>query len=326
MSQADFMIVIPCLNEEHYIEGLVRKLVADNAAHNFFLVIADGGSQDKTAEIAKNLDAEFEAVRYLHNPKKIQSAAINLAVETYGDDAEYLIRIDAHADYPSDFCEALLADARAQKADSVVVSMDTVGKADFQKAVAAAQNSKLGNGGSAHRNASHDGQWVDHGHHALMRIAAFRDVKGYDESFSHNEDAELDIRLGKMGHKIWLSGSTSMIYYPRPNMKGLFRQYLKFGEGRLKTLMKHRIRPHLRQMIPVGVLPAVIGFLLSGVWAVFAIPAFIWAFICLAYGVLISVKAKDCDLIASGVAIMIMHLAWSCGFWIGAFNHVRGGR
>ena len=32
-----------------------------------------------------------------------------------------------------------------------------------------------------------------------MRIAAFSDVGGYDESFSHNEDAELDHRLNVAG-------------------------------------------------------------------------------------------------------------------------------
>ena len=42
-----------------------------------------------------------------------------------------------------------------------------------------------------------EGHWADHGHHALMRISAFRAVGGYDESFSHNEDAELDYRLGR---------------------------------------------------------------------------------------------------------------------------------
>ena len=82
------------------------------------------------------------------------------------------------------------------KADSVVVSMNAEGSACLQRAAAAAQNSLLGNGGSSHRIRS-DGRWVDHGHHALMTTAAFKAVGGYDEAFSHNEDAELDVRLTK---------------------------------------------------------------------------------------------------------------------------------
>ena len=76
--------------------------------------------------------------------------------------------------------------------------MRTKGTGLFQKATALAQNSRLGNGGSQHREGG-AGRWTDHGHHALMRLDAFRAVGGYDETFSHNEDAELDYRLAAGG-------------------------------------------------------------------------------------------------------------------------------
>ena len=62
------------------------------------------------------------------------------------------------------------------------------------------------------------GHWTDHGHHALMRVAAFRAVGGYDESFSHNEDAELDYRLRAAGYRIWMTDKTFMVYYPRASV------------------------------------------------------------------------------------------------------------
>ena len=34
--------------------------------------------------------------------------------------------------------------------------------------------------------------YVDHGHHAAFRAASFKAIGGYDETFSHNEDAEFD--------------------------------------------------------------------------------------------------------------------------------------
>ncbi|MDN3684753.1 hypothetical protein QW180_18915 [Vibrio sinaloensis] len=43
------------------------------------------------------------------------------------------IRIDAHGDYPDNYVERLLDEAIMNQADSVVVSMDTVGKSGFQK-------------------------------------------------------------------------------------------------------------------------------------------------------------------------------------------------
>ena len=58
-----------------------------------------------------------------------------------------------------------------------------------------------------------------------MRGSAFLEAGGSDESFTHNEDAELDLRLGKAGHRIWLTGNTFMTYYPRAAFRPLARQY-----------------------------------------------------------------------------------------------------
>ncbi len=322
--QTSFLLVIPCLNEERYIGGLVEKLLSDNQGLSFQLIIADGGSSDKTPDIARELEAQHERVQYLHNPKRLQSAAVNLAVETYGGRATFMIRIDAHADYPLEFCRSLIDEAATMTADSVVVPMHTVGKEGFQKAVAAAQNSKLGNGGSAHRNAARQGKWVDHGHHALMKIEAFSAVGGYDESFSHNEDAELDIRLSRAGYKIWLSGKTDMIYYPRSAALPLFQQYFKFGQGRVRNILKHRARPHFRQMLPVAVAPAAILAMLSPLHGIFATPFMAWVWICLLYGCVLAYSQKDWLIILSGPAAMIMHFAWSVGFWSGLLRRGEG--
>jgi succinoglycan biosynthesis protein ExoA len=133
-------------------------------------------------------------------------------------------------------------------AESVVVSMTARGVTCFQKAAAAAQNSRLGNGGSAHRRLA-EGRFVDHGHHALMNINAYRSVGGYDETFTHNEDAELDARLIAAGYRIYLCPGADITYYPRTSLTSLFRQYRNFGRGRAMTILKHRMKPKLRQMI-----------------------------------------------------------------------------
>ncbi|NBO18384.1 MAG: succinoglycan biosynthesis protein exoa, partial [Proteobacteria bacterium] len=169
------------------------------------------------------------------------------------------------------------------------------------------------------------GKWVDHGHHALMRIDAYKSVGGYDESFSHNEDAELDTRLIKTGKRIWLTAKTSLIYYPRAAALPLFRQYRGYGSGRVRNLLKHKTKPKLRQMLPVAVFPAFVLALLSPVCFVFALPLLAWAGLCLAYGMHIARKAKDPVLALSGPAAMIMHFAWSLGFWQGAYKAVRKG-
>jgi succinoglycan biosynthesis protein ExoA len=308
------LIVIPCLNEALHIEALVEKLRPSLAVLNAKVVIADGGSTDGTREIARRLSEEDPRVLFLDNPKRIQSAAVNRAVAELGSGFDYLIRIDAHATYPDDYCERLVEEALATGADSVVVAMQTEGFGTFQKATAYAQNSKLGNGGSKHRTGA-AGHWAEHGHHALMRIAAFTDVGGYDETFSHNEDAELDYRLGKAGYRIWMTDRTSMVYYPRARMVPLFKQYFGYGRGRAKNILKHRAMPGLRQMLPLAVAPVAFGALLAIVnWAA-VIPFGVWAAACLGYGVWMAVGQRNPYGPLAAISAMVMHLAWSAGFW-----------
>jgi succinoglycan biosynthesis protein ExoA len=316
-TRGKILAVIPCLNEEAHLERLVRGLLRDNADLPMTIVIADGGSTDRSVEIAKALAQESASVVYLHNPNKIQSAAVNLAVAALGADAEFLLRLDAHADYPADYARRLLEEQAATGAASVVVAMQTGGTGCFQRAAAAAQNSLLGNGGSAHRKAGGAGAWVDHGHHALMRIDAFRATGGYDAGFTHNEDAELDVRLGKAGHKIWLTGKTVMTYYPRETPVALLRQYFRFGKGRARTVMKHKLIPKLRRLAPVAVAPAAALLLVTPFLAIAALPFAAWALLCLGYGLLLGLRARSLCAGFAGFAAMVMHLGWSFGFWKG---------
>jgi len=314
------LIVIPCLNEEEHLEKLVEGLLESIDPQTTRIVIADGGSTDRTQDIAKKLAQTHAHIFYLHNPKKLQSAAINLAVKEYGVDATFLIRIDAHADYPKDYCQTLIDDAIQTKADAVVVAMRTIGLSPFQRAVAAAQNSKLGNGGSAHRRIEAKGRWVDHGHHALMRIESFRAVGGYDESFMYNEDAELDYRLTQAGYKIWLTAQTHLNYYPRSSAGKLFRQYVGYGYGRARTIMKHGIIPKPRQMLPACILPAMLLALVTPWFPWAALPLLLWLCLCLIYGIVLAKRSREPSIMLAGPAALLMHAGWSVGFWEAVLN------
>ncbi|MBE7184215.1 MAG: glycosyltransferase family 2 protein [Methylobacterium mesophilicum] len=312
---ASCLIVIPCFNEAAHIGGLLKQFRGVAERLNGLIVVADGGSRDGTVEIVVEAARKDPLVKLVHNSRRIQSAAINLAVERFGSDRTYLIRIDAHGGYPDDYCDRLVAEAEKTGADSIVVSMRTLGEGALQFATAAAQNSKLGTGGSRHRHSS-AGEWVDHGHHALMRVSAFRAVGGYDESFSHNEDAELDWRLGLAGKRIWLTGATQMDYFPRASLSGLFKQYLGYGKGRARNIIKHRMVPKVRQALPLGVFPVVLLAFLAPLHWLAVVPFLAWAGICLAYGAAMAFKARDARLLLTGVSAMVMHFAWSLGFWL----------
>ena len=309
-------IIIPCLNEEAVIGGVVRGMLSDAGPVDLLVIVADGGSTDCSRQIVGEIAAGDPRVRLLPNPARLQSAGVNLAAATLGSDRHWLVRVDAHADYPANYVSTLIAEAVRTGADSVVVSMDTRGETAFQRAAAAAQNSVLGTGGSAHRLAG-PGRWVDHGHHALFRLSTFLAAGGYDETFSHNEDAELDLRLAGQGARIWLTDALRIGYHPRATPAALARQYFSYGRGRARTVLKHRTRLKLRQMAPLAVAPAVALVLLTPLSWMFALPALAWTTACLAFGAFLALKTRDLVVLASGPAAMIMHLAWSAGFLTG---------
>lgn len=312
---APLLIVIPCLNEETHLPGLLSLLCADPAAANARIVVADGGSTDQSADIVRRFAAGDPRVSLLANPKRIQSAAINLAVVTHGGDEGYLVRVDAHARYPADFLTRLIAAAEETGADTVTVSMRAASDtgACFQTAAAAAQNSVLGAGGSPHRKGG-DRRWVDHGHHALFKIGTYRAAGGYDESFTHNEDAELDARIKARGGNILLAADILIDYFPRKTAQALARQYFSYGRGRARTAAKHKQALKPRQLAPLAVAPAIALTALWPLTLLAAAPAVLWLGLCLAFGVMIGARERKFCAVFAGIPAAIMHAAWSSGF------------
>jgi succinoglycan biosynthesis protein ExoA len=147
-----------------------------------------------------------------------------------------------------------------------------------------------------------------------MVLDLFRRAGGYDETMATNEDAELDRRIALAGGRIWLEPSLALTYYPRATPLALWRQYWRYGRGRAQTVRRHGLRLKLRQLLPLAV-PAAAGLaLLSPLWWPLALPLVAWAGLCLVAGAWIGFGKRSAPAMLSGMAAMIMHLAWGCGF------------
>jgi succinoglycan biosynthesis protein ExoA len=308
-------IVIPTLNEAAHIAEVIRALddpAASGGGYHF--VVADGGSTDGTAEAALALNAEGRRVEVLPNPKRLQSAAVNLAVAELAPGVEVFVRCDAHGGYPPGFIARLLASLAREGADSVVVSMDSVGETCLQKAIAWVSNTPVGTGGSAHRAGAKSG-WVDHGHHAVFRVGPYRQVGGYDERQVANEDAELDARLRAAGARIWLDAEARMLYFPRRTFGALARQYYRYGFGRAFTVLKHPKSLRPRQLAVPANLLLVLACLSLSPWLPLLLlwPAF-YLFVLAATSLALTLRHRSpCGLLA-GPAALVMHTAWAVGF------------
>lgn len=317
------LVVIPMLDEAGTIQDVLEDLFEDLPLdRDVRFVVADGGSTDGSADIVRRFAASHPNLRLLDNPKRLQSAGVNLAVQRFGHDAEVLVRCDAHARYPCGFVRRLTETLVRTGADAVVVPMDSIGETCTRRAIGWVADSIIGSGGSSVRARSRSG-FVEDGHHAAFRLASFVRAGGYDETFRQNEDAELDCRQRAIGNRIYLDGTIRVQYLPRSTLCALARQYFRYGRGRARTVGRHpgSLRP--RQLaVPINLAMIVAGIALAPwlpwllAWPAAYVLALAGTAAYLAYS-----HRSLCGLLCAPAAAA-MHLSWASGFLIGI---VRGG-
>lgn len=320
LRNATVVVVIPTLNEERMIASVLSTLIKERGEiPKLEIVVADGGSSDGTLDIAHRFSTEHSYIHVVENRKRLQSAAANLVAREWRGKADFLIRCDAHSIYPANFVGRLLTTLNDTRADSVVVPMDSVGRNCIEKAVAWVSDTPMGSGGSGHRGGAKSG-FVDHGHHAAFRLEKFLSVGGYEETFSHNEDAEFDCRLNASGGRVYLDAGNRIGYHPRGNFSKLCRQYYNYGKGRSRTIKRHPHTVRLRQaIVPLHLLLSVASILLAaltGWWLLLAWPV-IYVVALTAVSIMIVAKKKSVCGIFAGIAAGIMHTAWALGFFYG---------
>jgi succinoglycan biosynthesis protein ExoA len=246
-------VLIPVYNEEEHIENCISSLLASGYPQDLMeILVCDGRSTDATRDRVRKMALTIPRLRLLDNPGKIQSVGTNVGAAESDPDSEFLIRVDAHADYPEGFLGLAVETALKTGADLVVYVNHPVGRTPFQQAVAMAFSHPLGVGDSTYRLGKFSG-WVDHGQQGCFRRETFQKLGGYDETLRANEDSELSHRLLKSGGRIYLNADLRMYYYPRRTPAALARQYYFYGYGRAMNSLKHGA-VKWRQMAPPALL------------------------------------------------------------------------
>jgi succinoglycan biosynthesis protein ExoA len=313
----EVIVGIPTLNEAAHIEACLRDLIeGDPWMAAVRVIVADGGSRDGTVGIVGRLAREFPNLGLRHNPDRFQSAALNLVAGLAEPGHRYLVRCDAHAGYPPGYVRACVERLAALPPDaaSVTTVLDATGEGGFADAAAWVVDTPLGSGGSAHRGGRRSG-WVHHAHHAAFRLDWLRRVGGYDAALRWNEDAELDHRLRAAGGRIWLAAEIRVRYRMREGLGALARQYFNYGRGRAATLVRHRERPRLRQLLPAAHLTAQAAAVAGSAvqpWLL-VVPA---SYAAALAGVSLAGLAARRRLAGlwAGPALAMIHNAWAFGF------------
>jgi succinoglycan biosynthesis protein ExoA len=314
---ARILVAVPALDEERHIEACLLSLMRPEAEMaGVRIVVADGGSRDRTRTIVARLGERFPAVELIANQRRLQSAGVNRVVALCAAPThDILVRCDAHSVYPPRYVLDVAESLVDRNVAALSTPMDAVGAGCFQAAAAWLADTRIGSGGSLHRGGRISG-YVDHGHHAGIRLDWFRSVGGYDESLGHNEDADLDHRITRAGGRIWLDARIRVAYSVRETLPGLARQYWNYGIGRARTFRKHGMKLRARQFAPPLLLTTLVGGLaLAPLSLLGLLPALAYGLVITAVSLVGAARLRSPCGLWAGPAMAAMHLPWAAGFW-----------
>ncbi len=181
-------IILPVRDEEGLLAACLESLAAQDYPKIVEVVVADGGSTDRTAELA----ASYPKVVVVDNPRRSRPAGLNVALRHAT--GEIVVRVDARtrlaADYVSRCVEALERSGAAIVGGPMAYEATTPG----QRAFAAAMSSRLGAGPAEFRRPGGEPRFVDTVYLGAFRKEVIDELGGYDEWSGGNEDAELAYR------------------------------------------------------------------------------------------------------------------------------------
>lgn len=238
MGQRAVSVLMPVLNEERSIEQAVTSVLAQHDVDLELLVI-DGRSVDRTAQIVRDLAAHDPRIRLLDNPEVIIPAALNVGLAAAT--GEFVARVDGHASVSGDYLARGLAHLRADESLAAVGGIRLgVSQSPAGRAVAMALASPFGVGDSINHFGRHF-QRTDHASFGVYRTSVARAVGGWDESLLVNEDVDFDHRILAAGHEIAFDPQMKIYWHVRESAGALFTQYRRYGRGKAAMARKNGV-------------------------------------------------------------------------------------
>jgi glycosyltransferase involved in cell wall biosynthesis len=307
------------LNEAKGLRETVRAMRAQRLDGEFELLFVDGGSDDGTRAILAELAAEDPRVRVLDNPRRLIAPALNIGLRAAR--GEFVARMDAHTHYPEDYLQQGVD--RLRRGDVAWVAGPQLPNPDgapWSRRVALALNSPLGVGGASFRGVTEGELETDAGFTGLWRRETLERLGGWDEDWVVNEDGELAARVRAEGGRIVTVAAMGALYVPRDSLRGLARQYWRYGQYRCKTAARHPESMRRSHLLP----PAIVATVAASVAAPRPLRGLARGGLG-AYGVALvaeaarlAVRERRPDAVFVPAALATMHLAWGAGYLVGA--------
>ncbi len=315
-------VIVPCFNEQGTICKLLESILSQTYPRSDLeVIIADGMSTDSTRqEIAAFAKAHPDLdICVVDNLRKIIPAGLNCALAKAR--GEIVIRLDGHSMPYPDYIERSVADLESGLGGNVggVWEIHPGGPTWMAQSIAVAASHPLGVGDALYRRTKKAAE-VDTVPFGAFKRELLALVGLFDETLLTNEDYEFNARVRKSGHKVWLDPSIRSIYFARPTLTGLAKQYARYGYWKWQMLRRYPRTLRWRQALPpLFVLSLILGTILAFFSSFFRVflgaEIVIYGLVLGAAGTFAALQQQKIHLmIGLPVAIATMHVPWGAGF------------
>lgn len=242
-------IGIPVLNEEEHIEGVINTFLNSNYPNLVEILIADGGSSDKTREIIREISELDNRVKLVDNPERYQSFALNKMIGIAKGDV--FLRADGHCIYAEDYLVQCVSILVQKETKNVGGAQRYIAKNRTQAGIALAMKSHLGSGSAKYKKEDYEG-YADTVFLGCFWVKDLQKIGGFNETNITSQDLELNLRLqiqfGK--NSVFISPEIKSFYYPRDTYLKILKQYFKHARGRFVTIQLHNSNDEFRGIFP----------------------------------------------------------------------------
>jgi succinoglycan biosynthesis protein ExoA len=325
--EVDISVLTPVLNEEDHIREAAASMLAQRFAGTVEFIFIEGASDDRTLEILRELQQTDPRIRILENPQRSTPVGLNIGLAAA--EGRFIARMDAHTLYPEDYLARGVERLRRGDVSHVSGPQLPRGNGKWSRRVAMALATPLGRGGARFRTESEGEIEVDSGFTGVWPRAVLNAQGGWAEDWHNDQDSELAARIREAGGRIVCLPEMAAEYIPRNSLRGLARQYWRYGYYRAKTSnahpesmrRSHVLAPSLALSLSFAVLP------LGGLrWMARGVIG-LWCVVVLAVALSESWRDSSAELAASPVDVAAlpavfaaMHLAWGFGFLVGCLR------
>ena len=315
-------VVMPVYNEAIYIDQCVHSLLKqDYSLELMEWIFVDGNSTDDTVSRLKVYKEKYPNLIVIrNNPHKTVPYAMNIGIaESKG---KYIIRLDAHADYATDYISKCVYYLDTIDADNVGGVAETKAKGFVGRCIAKMLSSKFGVGNSEFRTNGSSG-YVDTVPFGAFRREVFSKYGGYDERLVRNQDNEMNYRIRKNGGKIYLADDIHLSYYCRDSIKGISDMARKNGMWNVITQKLCPGAMGFRHFIPMIFVLSVIGLGMLGImskwfWLLLEAELLLYFGLDIIFSLVKTVKLNETLMLI--LLFPIFHVSYGYGSIIGLFK------